>query len=521
MTIQKTLKVKVFRFNPTIDDKPYYATYDVPFTFEKMKVIDVLRYIQEKIDHSLSFTWDCRLWNCGLCGVSVNKRPCLACITDVKNVAVNGEIVIEPLSYYPVIKDLVIDRTPEIEEMHKLGIKYIRNNPPEKIPEPMNPEQISFHRDWHLACIDCLVCSSACPAFSLDYEFLGPHLSVKLAKYLTHPKDEGDRAKQAYEGGIFRCLGCGRCDAVCPLQLEISKNTMELLKSASVEESLAPPAVRDFLENIYKFGNPWGESRAKRGKWAENMGIEGYDSKKHEFLLYVGCVGSYDPRAQQMAKAIAEVLLKVGVSFGILGSAENCDGNEVARLGEKGLFELIAEKNIQQFKKLGVKKIITLSPHAYNSMKNEYPKFRGYFEVIHYTQFLHDLIKNGKLKITKDFEAKVTYHDPCFLGRHNKVYEAPREVLKSIPSLEIVEMGRNRENSLCCGGGSGNFYTDLVGGKQSPSRIRVEEAYNTGAKILAVSCPVCLIMFEDAVKTEGLDKEMVVKDISEIIREVV
>ena len=129
MTIQKTLKVKVFRFNPTIDDKPYYATYDVPFTFEKMKVIDVLRYIQEKIDHSLSFTWDCRLWNCGLCGVSVNKRPCLACITDVKNVAVNGEIVIEPLSYYPVIKDLVIDRTPEIEEMHKLGIKYIRNNP--------------------------------------------------------------------------------------------------------------------------------------------------------------------------------------------------------------------------------------------------------------------------------------------------------------------------------------------------------------------------------------------------------
>lgn len=520
--VGEILKVKVFRFDPTTDDKPYYKTYDVPFTFEMMKIIDVLRYIQEKIDHSLSFTWDCRLWNCGLCGVSVNKRPCLACITDVKDVTTNGELIIEPLPHYPIVKDLVIDRTPELDEMRKRKIKYVRNDPPETIPEPMDPEQIAFHRDWYLACISCLVCSSACPAFSLKYEeFVGPHLSVKIAKYLSHPKDEGDRAKQAYESGIFRCLGCGRCDVVCPLKLEISEKSIEALKSVCIEEGRVPPRVRDFLENIYKFGNPFGESRAKRREWAKNLQVEDYDSERHEFLLYVGCVASYDSRAQQMARSLAKLLLEADIPFGILGSAENCDGNEVARLGEKGLFELLVKRNIEQFKKFGVKKIVTLSPHAYNSIKNEYPKFGGNFKVLHYTQLLCDLIKSKRLNITGELEVKVTYHDPCFLGRRNGVYEAPREILESIPGIELVEMERNRENSFCCGGGGGNFYTDLVGGKQAPSRIRVKEAHETGAKILAVACPICLIMFEDAIKTEGLEKEISVKDIAEIIGEVV
>lgn len=520
MKVQKILKVKVFRFDPSKDDNPYYVTYNVPFTFEKMKIIDVLRYIQEKLDPSLAFFWDCRLWNCGLCGVSVNKRPCLACLTDVKALVKDNTLLIEPLPNYDVLRDLVVDRTVEIKRQQMLGIKYVRNTPPEGIPEPMDPEKISYHRDWYLTCIDCLVCNAACPVFSKEYNFLGPHLSVKLAKYLTHPKDQGDRAKQAYEANVFACVNCGRCDIVCPLELKPSSNTMETLKSAAVEEMLVPSKIRDFFENIFKFGNPWGESRTKRGQWAEDIGIEKFDSTRHEFLFYVGCVGSYDTRAKEMTRALAKVFLKIGISFGILGSSETCDGNEVEKMGEKGLFQLIAEKNVQYFKSIGVKKIITLSPHGYNAIKNNYPKVGGNFEVVHYTQLLRELIRNGKLAISKNYGAKVTYHDPCFLGRYNNEYDAPREILKSIPGLELVEMDRNRENSFCCGGGGGNFFTSLVNGSQSPNRVRVKEALDTGAEILAVSCPICLIMLEDAVKTEGLDQEIKVKDISEILIEV-
>lgn len=521
LTTEKTIEVEVFRFDPTMDSKPKYTAYRVPFSFEKMKVIDVLRYIYEKLDHTLSFTWDCRLWNCGLCGVTVNKRPCLACITDVKDVAISNELLIEPLPYYPVLKDLVIDRTVEMEQTRKLGVKYIGVGTPDSIPEPMDPEKIRFHRDWYLTCIDCLVCSSACPVFSEKYAFIGPHLSLKLAKYLSHPKDGGNRAEQAQKGGLFQCLNCGRCDTVCPLELDVSSNTMELLKSEAVEKSLVPPSIRDFLGNIHKFANPWGEPKSKRRQWTEKMNIEDYDSKKHKYLLYVGCVGSYDTRAQQMSKALTALLAKSDVSFGILGNSENCDGNEVDRIGEKGLFQLIAEENIQQFNKAGVTQIITLSPHAYNTMKNDYPRLGGRFEVAHYTQVLNTLIDHRRLKVAKSLEAKITYHDPCFLGRHNDEYDSPRELLKAIPGVDLVEMERYRENSFCCGGGGGNFYTELVNDERSPGGIRVEEAYNTGARILAVSCPTCLIMLEDSVKTQDLDEKIVVKDISEILKDVV
>lgn len=520
MNIGQKINVKVYRFDPSIDKEPYYENYEVPFQFEKMKVLDVIRYIQEKIDGSLSFTWDCRLWNCGLCGLSVNKRPCSACYVDVKSIVLENSLLIEPLPHYPVIKDLVIDRTVEVEELRKKGIKYERSEISlENIPETMDPEEIAFVRDWFLACIDCLACSAACPVFSTDYEFVGPHLMVRIAKYEKHPKDEGDRAGQAFAGGIFKCLNCGRCNIVCPLDLNISRNTMEMLKSKSIENGHTPPLVRDFLENIYKVGNPWGMSPYNRAKWAEGTEVEPFDHQKHEYLLFVGCTGSYDTRAQKVTKSLAKLLLKAGVSFGILGEEEKCEGNEVARMGEKELFEELAEKNIKMFSDKKVKKIVTLSPHAYNALKNEYPEHGGQYEVIHYTQLLRDLLKANKLKIKDNFAGKVTFHDSCFLGRYNDEYDAPREILQEVPGLELIEMGRIRENSFCCGGGGGNFFTGLADGKVRPSGERVKEAHATGANILAVSCPICITMFEDAVKSENLEEEIVVKDISELLLE--
>lgn len=525
MSNQQILQVKVYRFDPSTDKEPYYDNYEVPFQFDKMKILDVIRYIQDKIDATLSFTWDCRLWNCGLCGLMVNKRPGSACLIDVKSVVDEGKLLIEPLPHYRVIKDLVIDRTIEVEKMKSIGIHYDRHNGEfslDNIPEVMDPEEVAFFRDWYLACIDCLVCNSACPVFSTDYEFIGPHLSVRIAKYANHPKDECDRAKQGFEGGIFRCVNCRRCDVVCPIDLQQSSKTMETLKSEAIEKGYTPPAIRDFLENIFRTGNPWGMMPHNRAKWANEMKVNTFNAEKHEYLFYVGCTGSYDTRAINITKSLAKVLSKANVSFGILGEKEISDGNDVLRMGEKGLFEDVSQKNIKTFNASQVKKIVTLSPHSYNTFKNDYPAAEGgEYEVQHYTQLLRDLIKNNKIIITKNAASKVTFHDSCFLGRYNNEYEAPREILAAIPGLKIVEMDRIKDNSFCCGGGGGNYVTDLAGGVNSPSRQRVREAYETGADILAVSCPICLTMFEDAIKSENLEGKIVVKDVSEILAEAI
>ena len=320
---------------------------------------------------------------------------------------------------------------------------------------------------------------------------------------------------------VYRCAMCAACVEQCPVAYK--DHILEVfgaLREECVERSLVPPEVRDFLENIYKFGNPYKEPKKKRGKWAEGSDIREYESG-NEFLYYVGCVGSYDTRGNEIARSVGEIMLQSGLSFGILGSNENCDGNEVNMLGERGLFELLAKENIDKFEKVGVKKIVTLSPHAYNAMKNEYPQYGVNFEVYHYVQIIREIIGNGDIDVSKGLDSRVTYHDPCFLGRYNEEYDAPREILKSIPGIELVEMERNRENSFCCGGGSGNFFTDFLGSiENSPARIRIREAHDTGADILAVACPTCMTMLEDVLKVEGLEENLMVMDISEIVKKV-
>ena len=287
-------------------------------------------------------------------------------------------------------------------------------------------------------------------------------------------------------------------------------------RSDMVEKGRIPPRVAHFFESVYSYGNPLKLLRSDRAAWAN--GTKMY-APSDEYLLYVGCLGSYDENAQKMAKSLADVLNAAGVSFGILGNDEECCGNEIYMLGEMGLFQTLVEKNNQKFKELDVKKVVTLSPHAYNVMKNRYPALGASFEVYHYTQLLNDLLKENKIKPSPN-KAKVTYQDPCFLGRYNKIYDEPRQILLSIPGLELVEMEKNRADAFCCGGGSGNFIMDLLaGGEESPARVRVREAYATGADTLAVACPSCQTMFTDAVKSEDLDDKLAVKGISQIVKE--
>jgi len=371
-------------------------------------------------------------------------------------------------------------------------------------------------------CGNCRQCGSnympCCPAgerFGFD-EYYSRGRAV-IAQNLL---DDKLTWSQSVADVIYRCTMCGACVEQCPVAYkDYILKVFEALKEECVERSLISPNTKKFFENIYLYSNPWRELREKRGDWADGTGVKQYQAGD-EYLYYVGCIGSYDERGNQLAQTLGEILLHSGISFGILGSEESCDGNEVKLLGEKGLFELLVTENIEKFNKLGVKKIVTLSPHAYSVMKNEYPRYGGGFEVKHYVQLLRELIRSEKINISRGVNAWVTYHDPCFLGRHNGEYDAPREILQSIPGIELIEMERNRENSFCCGGGAGNFYTDFLhGGENSPNRIRVREAYETGAQILAVACPACMTMLEDALRTESLDEKLTVKDIAEIVQE--
>ncbi len=316
---------------------------------------------------------------------------------------------------------------------------------------------------------------------------------------------------------LYACTTCKNCVVKCPLSFSVDiVNMVVAVRGEMVEKGTVPKAVKTFLENVELHGNPYGASRAKRGGWADGTAIGRYNG--NEYLYYVGCTGSYDTRAQRVARMVARVLQEAGLSFGILGADENCDGNEVYKLGESGLFELLAETNTTLFNRLGVRSIITLSPHAFNAMKNYYPRFGGEFQIMHYSQMLRSLLNEKRLKPRPSFGTRVTYHDPCFLGRWNDEYEAPREILQSIPGIEVVEMEKNREAALCCGGGAGNFQIDLLGGSESsPSRRRVREARETGANVIAVACPKCLVMLEDAVKAEGLDEHLSVMDIAELV----
>jgi len=317
---------------------------------------------------------------------------------------------------------------------------------------------------------------------------------------------------------VYTCTSCGACDVQCNPAVGIEPlAVIEALKHEGIEKGLIPPEVRDFLKNISTHGNPYFQPASERGAWAEGTGIEPYAGQ--EYLYYVGCVGSYDERGKEIARSVGRLLLEAGVSFGILGERELCDGNEVKRVGEQGLSQFLAENNIALFRELGVKKIVTLSPHSFNAIR-EYATFGYDCEVVHYTQLLKHLIEVDQLRPIREINKSVSYHDPCFLGRHNHVYDAPRIVLESLPGLQLVEMERNRDHSFCCGGGGGNFFTDLIGsGARSPSRIRVQEASGTGAEILAVACPNCHNLLEDATKTEGIDGGFEVKDISQLVLE--
>ena len=316
---------------------------------------------------------------------------------------------------------------------------------------------------------------------------------------------------------LYSCATCGNCVEHCvfPKFKDDLLNAFIAGREELVVTGAVPPAVRDYFKSIHLHGNPYKMPGADRGKWADGLGLEPYSG--HEYLFYVGCVGSFDERGQDMARSVASLLSNMGISFGILGPEEFCDGNDVRAMGERGLFDHIARTNINKYQDLGVKKIVTLSPHAYHAFRTEYPELGGNFEVCHYSQLLASLIRKAPFK-RPDSPIRVTFHDPCYLGRHNKEYKAPRKILGAVPGVQLKEMDRAEKDALCCGGGGGNLFTDILGGgPDSPARVRAVEAARTGAQVLAVACPGCSRMLDDAVKAESLQGDLEVMDLAEFV----
>ena len=359
-------------------------------------------------------------------------------------------------------------------------------------------------------CYQCGICDVVCPwnrvrSFSM-------RKIVRQATFgLTEIEDED----------IWRCTTCGTCPSRCPRgvnQIEIGVS----LRRIATEYGVFPDSVNPIItvsDSLRAAGNPFNMDRSKRAEWATDLGVKTF-TEGMEILYFPGCYLSYDPRMKKVAAATAKILNQAGVDYGILGEKEVCCGESIRKTGNEEIFRQLAKENIKTFIDQGVKKILVSSPHCYHTFKNEYPEFNVHFEVVHISEYLQELFNTGRLQPVREYEQKITYHDPCYLGRHNGIYDQPRNVLKQVPGAQFSEMAENRQNSFCCGGGGGRIWMETPKGERF-SDLRLQHAVATGATTLVTACPYCLTNFTDS--SLGLEdgKQIAIKDITEVIAAVI
>jgi len=366
-------------------------------------------------------------------------------------------------------------------------------------------------------CLQCGMCSGACP-YGYLMEFPPSRLITSMRA------EEIERVLEA--DTVWLCLSCYACTQVCPQKIPLTAALMTRTKEELLLAGKVPTELHAALENSQRYGNVLGQSPRKRADWVKEAGapvrVLGKENPRTEVLWYVGDYVSYHPRLQAVGRAVAKVLNALGVDFAVLGADEVSDGDSQRLAGERGLFELLAEKNGKALGRVQFQRIVTTDPHAYNAFKNEYPALGIAYPVQHLTQFLAEHLEQLRPHLTREVKAKVAFHDPCFLGRANAVYEEPRAILAAIPGVELVEMAHSRETSLCCGGGGGGMWLDGFHWEKAHARTsewRVQEASAAGADILAVACPYEPLRFEDAVKVVPGAGNIVVRDVAELIAE--
>lgn len=361
--------------------------------------------------------------------------------------------------------------------------------------------------DVYRLCFQCGLCDVVCP-WSRVTEFSMRGLLRMAAFGLTEIESED----------VWRCTTCGMCQQECPRGVRQIDFSVALRRIAT-QFSIFPPSVsslRAVRSSISAEGNPLNEPRSRRTEWSKNLQIPTFNTET-ELLYFTCCYLCYDSRLRKVAVATASVLSDAGLNFGVLGDAENCCGESVRKAGFDDLFRELACENIKTFIENGVRRILVSSPHCYHAFKNDYKEFMVSFEVLHTTELFYELIQEGRLKFSKRFERRVVWHDPCYLGRHNGLYEEPRRVLKAIPGIQLLEFEEAKEFGLCCGGGGGRIWVETPKGQRF-SDIRIQQALNIGADLLVTACPYCIANFEDSRLTLGVEEKISVMEISEVVQ---
>ena len=383
------------------------------------------------------------------------------------------------------------------------------------------------------ACTECGRCTSVCPA-NMTGKLLSPRKILmdtrdrleEVGKNIRSNNGEfvDDKKSLLYtyitEEELWGCTTCVACVEACPVLIDPLSTIIDLRRYLVLSEGKPHSQAAESLEKTMNTGNPWGYSQSERTKWATDAGFDlplMSEKKEADVLYWVGCAGSYDPRNQQVSKAMIKILEAAEVDYAVLGTEESCTGDSARRLGEEYLFETMALQNIETFKKYKFNKIVAPCPHCFHTIGNEYTDFEVNYNVQHHSQFIGELIASGKLKLKKYYDEKVTYHDPCYLGRHNNEYDASRNIINGIlKNDQLIEMKQNRKNSFCCGAGGGNMWYDLEGGDRI-NYVRFQEAIDTGADVVATACSFCTFMMDDAMKVKGKEDTMQVLDIAEMV----
>ena len=376
-----------------------------------------------------------------------------------------------------------------------------------------------------VACTECARCSTVCPATNTGKP-LSPMKIITDVRQKLYSETLGMGNTDDLVGGLisdtelWSCTTCGACMEECPVLIEHVPTITDMRRYLVLSEGKPPVQAGESLEKTMQNGNPWGFPQKDRSKWAEDAGIKLptlAEKKEVDILYWVGCAGSYDPRNQKIAADLIKILEAAGVDYAVLGKEETCTGDSARRLGEEYLFETLAKQNIDTLGKYKFDRVVASCPHCMHTISNEYPDFGGDYEVIHHTQLIEELTNSGQLELNHVIDEKVTYHDPCYLGRHNDIYESPRNVLQELLNDgEIIEMEESRSGSMCCGAGGGNMWHEINDG--DPIYVtRFEQAMDTGAHTVATACSFCAIMLDDAMKAKGRADNIKVLDIAELV----
>ncbi len=381
------------------------------------------------------------------------------------------------------------------------------------------------------ACTKCGRCQDACPAY-FSGKALNPKqviLDLKAHLYEVYPvpllrkpvESRKDMISEVItDEVIWDCTTCHACQQACPVYIEHIAKIIDMRRNLAMERSQFPEEVQNTLKSLGARGHPFRGTAATRTTWFDDLELQVLAENNNSDMLYwVGCAAALEDRNMSVPKAMVKILNAAGVNFGILGTEESCCGDPARRMGDEYLFQTICENNIEILKTYNIKKILTTCPHCFNSLKHEYPQFGGNFEVIHHTQFIADLIRNGKLKFSGSNNGKsIVYHDSCYLGRYNDIYQEPREILRAISGIQAAELPRNRARSFCCGGGGGHMWMEEEPDKRVSER-RVDEIIQSKVDVVATACPYCLTMLEDGVKAKGAEESLQAKDLSELVAE--